>query len=147
MEHRMYYFKSFCPNSIHARWMQTTRFWLWNTAVYVWFIPKWKCFTPHRIPKANYCKNYPFMKRQMLKVGAGVSKSLQGVCQIKWRWEIVAVCAQNCVHHRQVLRVVLSLGHSNKSTATFSCINLSQPPLRSVYIQWTKKNRTLNFCP
>ena len=56
---------------------------------------------------------YPFMERQMFEVCTGVGKSLQGMCQIKRCWEIVAICAQNCVHHRQILRVVLSLQHSS----------------------------------
>jgi len=56
---------------------------------------------------------YPFMERQILEVCTGVGESLQGVCQIERRGEIVAIYGQDSINHRQVLCVVLSLQHSN----------------------------------
>ena len=49
----------------------------------------------------------------MLEVCTSVGKSLQGMRQIERRGKVIAICTENCVHHRQVLGVVLCLAHSN----------------------------------
>jgi len=76
-----------------------------------------------KIPQYNI---YPFVEGQMLKVCTGVGKSLQGVRQIERRGEIVAVCAEDGVNHRQILRVVLRLQRAITSSAPTTAVLMTR---------------------
>jgi len=49
----------------------------------------------HTTQKWRHYKRYPFVEWKVLKVGTGIGETLQGVCQVKCCWEVVAIGAEN----------------------------------------------------